>query len=419
MSNLSRGILLSTVLLLVFGKYAAADEFHYNNLLIGDRASGMGGAYTAISDDATGMYYNPAGIAYVGDKNFSASVNTYNSQSKKYDNVIGGQPFERKSSALLANFFGIVKPVSKFKLGFSYAVPDAVNEVQIQTFTNVSTSVSRFTINLNNKDNTFNYGPTLAAEISDDLSVGVTLYVHQREAQLIVNQFKERIDATNSNQWTNYNYKLSEKGVRPILGVAWSPVEKLSLGFSLSQTYVLTSDAVSQTTCWDNNATAVGCPVSAPTTSIQAPKLTNFNAKRQYPISTAIGAAYFASSSLIVSGDFSYHSAVTDPTFGDKVATMNAALGTEYYLSKKWAVRAGLFTNRANTPAIQAGVTNIEEHINMYGASLSLSNFSGSSSVTLGGSISGGKGQSQITSDPNSVQNASTLGWLLFLSSSY
>ena len=427
MYTFARGIIFLTVSLLgfglcfglCFGQFAVADEFHYNNLLIGDRASGMGGAYTAISDDATGMFYNPAGIVYVGDRNFSASVNAYYSQTKKYENVIGNQPYVRKSSALLANYFGIVKPLGKLKLGFSYAVPDAVSEDQNQTF-DLATSLSRFTINWSNKDTTINFGPSLAAEINDNLSVGITLYTHQRDTQLTVNQFSERVDVTattplTNQQWKNTYYRQSETGVRPILGVAWSPVEKLSLGFSLSQTFVLNSDTMRQDTCWD--AIVGGCRASVAVPSIQVPSLASSNYKRQYPVRLAVGAAYFADKNLLLSGDLTYQTAVKD-LYGDKMATINAALGTEYYLSKKWAVRAGLFTNRANTPNIQEGVTQIEEQINLYGASLSISNFSGSSSVTLGGSVNYGKGQSQIV-EGKGVQDASTLGWLLFLSSSY
>jgi len=40
-----------------------ADDAHYKNMLIGERAATMGGSYVAISDDSTGCYYNPAGIA--------------------------------------------------------------------------------------------------------------------------------------------------------------------------------------------------------------------------------------------------------------------------------------------------------------------------------------------------------------------
>ena len=42
------------------GGTALADQFHYNNVLVGTRSVGMGGAFGAVSDDASGVYYNPA-----------------------------------------------------------------------------------------------------------------------------------------------------------------------------------------------------------------------------------------------------------------------------------------------------------------------------------------------------------------------
>ncbi len=398
-----------------FGSFAVADEFHNNNLLIGDRASGMGGAYTAISDDATGLFYNPAAIVYASGQNFSASVNTLHNQSKKYEGAIAGRAFERQSSALLANFFGIIKAVGKYKFGFSYAVPDSVNEDQDQIFSDVSADVSRYTINLNNKDNTSNIGPSFAAELSNDLAAGITLYAHRRETQLIVNQFVEKTDLT--FEWTNYYYELDELGIRPVIGIAWSPADKLSLGLSLSKTVLFNSRAVGQLTCSDS--TTDGCDNKAPTNDpLLVPKLTNSTAKKEYPVRVTVGAAYFASSSLLLSGDLTYHTAVADPFFGDKIATVDVALGTEYYFSKKWALRAGLFTSMANTPAIREGITQIEEHIDLYGGSMSITNFSGDASVTLGGSVSHGAGQSQIVGNKK-AQDASALGWMIFLSSAH
>jgi len=415
MFTIVRTIFILAAVLSYFNGTVLADEYHYNNLLIGDRASGMGGAYTAISDDATGMFYNPAAIVYVGDKNVSASVNAYFSQYKKYENIIGGKPFERTSSALLANYFGIVKSVEGYKIGFSYAVPDATNEDQNQTFTNVTANTSRYTVNLNNRDHTYNFGPSFATEISSTLAIGITLYAHQRDVQHSSNYYVER--TTGTTQWSNQYFRLHETGIRPVLGLAWAVSEKTSMGFALSKTFVLSSNATNQLTCWD--AVAQGCAKTDTTApSILTPSLTTYDVKRTYPTKLAVGLAYFASRSLLFSSDLTYHTAVSDPLYGNKIATINASLGTEYYLSKKWAIRAGLYTNRANTPDIQAGVTSIEEKIDLYGASMSISNFTGSTSVTLGGSISYGKGLSQITGD-TSVQTASTLGWLLFLSSSY
>lgn len=414
MKNFARASLLLSVGLLG-ATPTQADEFHYNNLLIGERASGMGGAYTAISDDATGLYYNPAGIAYVGDKNFSASVNAFYSQTKRFENVIGGnQPFIRNSSALLANFFGIVKPMGGVKVGFSFAVPDAVSENQNQVFDNVSNNTTRFTFNLSNRDNTNLFGPSIAMEVNDSTSVGLTLYAHKRDVQLIINQFIERVDG--SSFWNSHYFLVNEWGVRPTLGVVWAPIEKVSAGFSISRTILLSATSTTQDSCIDTRAG--GCTATATVPSVKVPSLTDSTYRRAYPIRTALGVAYFASNTLLLSADMVHHTPVTDPTFGDKVATTNFAIGAEYYLSKKWALRMGAYTNNANTPAIQAGVTNIEERINIYGASMSLTNFTGDTSVTVGGSLNYGRGQSQITSD-TSVQNATTSGWLLFLSSSY
>ena len=82
-----------------------ADEYHYNSLLIGDRASGLGGAYVAIADDPSGLYYNPAGTVYTASSNLSASMNAYNITNTKYKEVLGpGVDWERNSSLLIRTF---------------------------------------------------------------------------------------------------------------------------------------------------------------------------------------------------------------------------------------------------------------------------------------------------------------------------
>ena len=55
-------------------------DYNYINDLIGGRATGLAGAFTAISDDPSGANYNPAGIVFAIDNQISLSVNKlYNS----------------------------------------------------------------------------------------------------------------------------------------------------------------------------------------------------------------------------------------------------------------------------------------------------------------------------------------------------
>ncbi len=413
MKGMARLFRVFAIVLLFCGS-AVADEFHYSSVLIGDRASGMGGAYTAISDDATGLYYNPAGIVYSSGKNLSASVNAYYNLTKTYKGAIAGHDWVRNSAALLPNYFGVIQPLGKIRFGFSYAVPDTINEDQNQTFTGLPNNISQFIINFRNEDNTYNYGPSFAAELAKDFSAGLTLYVHQRKAQHILNQIVIKTTGTpTGDEWMNDNFELKEWGLKPVLGLAWSPIEKVSLGFSLSKTLVLSSRAIEMFTCSDPTGIGTNCPGED-----LARREGYDDRKRKYPLRTAFGMAYFASSSLLLSGDLTYYTKVTDPIFGDKEPVLNLALGTEYYLDKNWAMRAGLYTNMANTPDIVAGETSIEEHVDLYGGTLSISHFTRNSSVTLGGGITAGSGKSQITGG-TSVQDASTFGWMISLSSSY
>jgi len=418
---------LGAVFLIIFINTSSADEYHYNNLLIGDRASGMGGAYTAVSDDATGLYYNPAGVAYATGRNLSASVNAYYNLTKTYDGVIGGHGWERKSSALLPNYFGIVQPLGKLKFGFSYAVPDSIKEDQDQTFSNLSlnptlqaynpgVNITSYTINFNNDDNTYQFGPTFAGEIAQDFSAGITLYIHQRKVQRTLNQF---LSLSNGGfEWTNSYFELNETGFRPILGLAWSPVQKLSLGLAVSQVMVLSSDRDGQLTYGLNGLNTDGA--AGPDDVAPVPTFSSTENKKKYPVQTAVGIAYFSSADLLLSADFTYFTKVDDPAFGDREEVLNAAFGAEYYMSRSWALRAGLFTNMANTPEIKAGTQAIaEEHTDLYGGSLSISHFTRNTSVSLGGSMSYGTGTSQITTDVSKTQDMETFGWTISLSSSY
>lgn len=409
-----------------------ADEYHYNNILIGERASGMAGTYTAVSDDTAGLYYNPAGIVYGMARNISGSVNAYHITQKHYKGVIGGYGWKREASALMPNFFGIIQPLGRFKIGFSYAVPDSMQEDQDQTFYDLQLSkkveaynpgvkISRYIINFNNDDNTYNFGPSIATEITKDLSAGVTIYIHQRKAQLIFNQF---VNASNDGyEWINNYYEINELGIRPVLGLMWSPAKKISLGLAMSKTILFDSDTKSQRTYRLEGINIDTNDDGTSDTNIlfTKPDLKTTDKKRKYPLATTIGAAYFVSDSLLFSGDFSYYTKSGNDIFPDhkKEATWNAAIGTEYYMSKSLALRAGVFTNRANTPELKTGKSGQPEHIDLYGGSLSLGLFARNSSISLGSAYSYGTGKAQVVEGSTAIQDTKMQSWTIFLSSTY
>ncbi len=59
--------LLTTFALLAFAVPAGATKYagEFMKIPVGARAIGMGGAFSAVSDDATSPYWNPAGMVYL------------------------------------------------------------------------------------------------------------------------------------------------------------------------------------------------------------------------------------------------------------------------------------------------------------------------------------------------------------------
>ena len=393
-------------------RVASADDYHYVNMLVGDRASGMGGAYTAVSDDPSGLYYNPAGTAYTFTRNLSASANAYHNTRTVYKDVIGGRDWVRESSVLIPNFFGITQPLANGTIGFSYVVPDAIQEDQDETFNNVTPSIERYHIDFNNKKNVYKFGPSYAMGIGDSLSVGMTLYVHYGEQENINNQVVTLDSATNDREWNYVQLQTKEWGIEPVLGVMWSPGDTLSVGLTLRKTEIFNSRSYYYQSCRGSSASS---------SSLCQPGVINtferhFDAKREYPLETRLGIAWFPSPSFLLSADFGYWGKAKDKILDRTMeATWNAALGMEYYLSNRWALRGGLYTNRANTPS---DVT-IYDHINYYGGSLSLTRFTRSSSITLGISEALGSGEAQVFNSNFQNQDVSSQVTTVFLSTQY
>jgi len=72
-------ILLCTLALLFLASEGGAQTV-YNNYqhLIGARGASMGGAFTALADDSSALWYNPAGLARVKTPTLNVAANSYN-----------------------------------------------------------------------------------------------------------------------------------------------------------------------------------------------------------------------------------------------------------------------------------------------------------------------------------------------------
>lgn len=403
-----------------------ADDFHYVNMIVGNRAAGLGGAYCAVSDDPAGCYYNPAGIAFAPEMSLSASVNVFGTSDKTYKDVLttvkGGKlDWTQESSSLLPNYFGLVRKMGRGRIGLSYAVPDSTYRRQKQYFQNIATiyednPVESYLIHINDSDKEYLFGPSYALMLSDSLSVGATMYFYYRDAEIIRNQllqFKQ-----GQHYFVNYYKTRKDQGIKPILGVIWEPRDTLAVGFSVTQTFIMDNDTHT-TDIFRETISAGYTLVDGQEYDFSDTDSIHFQSRDQdhkedYPWSGSLGLAWFVSPSLMFTGDITFHDAEKN-----RESLVNFALGTEYYFSRNLAWRCGVFTDFANTDNVSNDAVNQDEHIDIYGFNTSLTLFHKLSDITLGVSYGYGKGDAQMITDSTLIQDAEIENISVYLSAAY
>lgn len=126
--------------LLVVSRAALADDTHYQDFVIGGRAAALGGAFAAISDDPSGLYYNPAGLTDVKRLSLSVSTSLYGIESGDVSPGDGQNKLADASNLsfadvnIIAGEVGGVKTFNlhpqrgaDFALGFAVEVPSYRN----------------------------------------------------------------------------------------------------------------------------------------------------------------------------------------------------------------------------------------------------------------------------------------------------
>lgn len=352
-----------------------ADIYHYKELLVGDRATGLAGAYTAVADDASGTYYNPAGLVYGARNSMVGISNATNFVYNDYQESVDNESQLQEGWRYLINFAGYTKRIGDSVIGISYAIDDSTELHQDQEFDN------GLVINHRSDDRTYKYGPTYAARISDNLSWGLTLYAFQREYYSQTNRLNNTEDS--QSEWRFENSSGSEFGVQYRAGLMWEPAEDWSLGLQMKKTCFTHSQEETQVN-----------QKSAGSDTVDYAKDATINDHRETALGITLGLAWFKSAYTMITSDLDYY--ILDEE--DRINVLNVAVGLEVYLNEEHVVRTGLFTNYDNREAPSSSTEN-REKIDMVGMTLGYSIFNGPTMITVG--AVGGYGRGKVQSDPD------------------
>jgi long-chain fatty acid transport protein len=383
-----------------------ADPYHYKNILIGERASGLGGAFVAVSDDPSGIFYNPAGLAYSFENYLSLSANAFCGSKQTFKNVKGGQDYNLSSSTFVPAFFGFTQYLGSYKMAFAIIVPDSDLLDQQDTLKDFDTTTGNpnyLTRKFFKQDQTFLIGPAFAKAIAKNFSIGITLFGAARTGKTIDNQMVATNPLfTGDYYWVNTSSNFNVYSFNPKLGIQFMPSPKYSLGFTVARPVRIKGTYNVKQTFTKNASDASATLNGSFENDITTVESTNsISAAENFQFS--LGQAYFFSKSFMVSADVDVFLSDAGPSIlapGLNVKTgYNWAVGAEYFISQSLPIRAGFYSNNSNTKYTVGDATSVD----LLSASLGVSLLTSGTSFTLGGTYSWGKGKGQILqgSDPS------------------
>ncbi len=374
--------ILFFISLLTQSSFAAYSN--YNSILIGERAAGMGGAYTALTGDpSAGAYYNPATLSRMKGTSLSTTANLYVKSDINYSEsgfLDATSRINQGSIQPVPASSGTVHTFGNFAFGISLLLPDHyVYAGHVESTTDTNSFV-----NINDKS--LWVGGSLAMNIGPDESLGLSLYYTARTFARSVTD----LDKTNG-VLTSEEKEFKQNSLIYIFGYHKTITPNLTLGISHrfeslpingKGSYVISTISTSGTQNTDSAK--------------------DVHAYTLVPAKTTIGLAYKRPKQWTLSADLNFYDSARYLDLGNEAAsdniiykpTWNLNLGAEYYYKPWLALRTGVYTNTSSHPEVSENPTKREgDHINMLGFSANVAIYTNpNTTVTLGGYYTGGSG---------------------------
>jgi hypothetical protein len=364
------------VVLVLAGGVARAQgiESNFRPYLVGGRAAGMGGAFTALADDGSGGYYNPGGLAFVRASSLSFSLNAYGLVGGRVTDALGdGQDFPYQDMNVFpvatAGIKKLGEPeletgVAKHTLFFSVFLPDGL---YTDDRDQLGESANAYFSQRSNQ--TLWIGGGYAHRLGR-VGIGVGGYV-------LIGSLSRFLDldiitpAGTEFVILSARDDLSTVGFVGSVGVRWDVTDQLRLGLS-----VFTPD-------WGggsrNSFVRIGAAVGGNAGAF-GQQSNQLSATPSLPYRVQAGVAWEAgrwtlAADLILLGPRQVHDNPELKAEGldylvIRNPVLNVSLGGELALGGGFAIRAGFFTDFASSDATRTDVDNTS-HVNHYGLTLS------------------------------------------------
>ncbi len=333
--------------LLVFGLSTSlyANGLSLNS--IGTKALGMGGAFVALSNDATAMYWNPAGLA--GQKSSLSAYFTGVMPIGNYQYSVPafGIDIDTKTEKNIYPTGGLmgVYTMDKVTFGLGIYVPAGLGAEWIGSDLAAFSGGQAF--NWESRIGVIAFSPTFAYQVTDQFSVGVAANIYYAIFDL------SRPDVADANQdgtpetHVQYTEESTGIGFGATIGLKYEINEQLALGATFRTTTAVTMDGTA-----DIVAPALGTLVE-----------TDFEREVTWPLWISGGIAYKPTKCLTLVLDAQYSKwSLLDELIAeyDKIPDGEFILnwedavmirfGGEYMVTPETAIRFGYYYDPAPAP---------------------------------------------------------------------
>ncbi|MCC6751140.1 MAG: hypothetical protein IT371_26030 [Deltaproteobacteria bacterium] len=389
----SRRLMVVFLLGAAFSPAAFADsETHYQDVLVGERAAGMGGAAIALGDEATGAYYNPAGLATDASTLVQVSMSAFKLKHRVTDlaDLCGtrltddrGAAFSFPASLGLAKLFG--RGRVRHAVGLLLVVPHA--DRMSQSYVARDARCGELSVDLGGSnvqvDRVLLGGLTYAIRPARWLQLGLTFGVGVRTftAQQLVVTLGGTAAAPPSYpavQFGSFDVALWSAYLQ--FGAIVEPIPRLRFGLSFTTPYL----RLAGTGRYD-----VFSALRDPQTGLAASAVASLDDAEyawKVPFVLGLGAAYRFRRGLVLAADVKLHGPVESyailehprvpaghaPVL-ERQVVVNVNAGAEVPLGKRWLGRLGAFTNLTSLPRATFAAGRAHDHLHLFGATLGVS----------------------------------------------
>ena len=381
---------------------ADAQSLYYRTIPIGERAIGLGGAFTGVASDPSATYYNPAGVMSGGRFQLLGSFSSLVFVRKKVQNAFSSPnvaaDFASKRTSTIPRFIGTVVKFGRKRFGdhqfaLAYSTLEA-DRNEFGTGSIQSDSASSLDLGLNNDYSSRWYGVSFAAQATKKTSLGLTAFVAQQRwfygedigiaTGGTLDETGLRLGGDSATSTTSLSVQNWDILLR--LGVLHRFNRRWQLGISFQTPGIPVRRKGS---VFRRSTIAVSGEDSAYFLFEQG----DFSARAPIPWELRSGFEYRANSLTMLAFDAAVAGPVRDrnvfdipPEFEgtnrrlgayfanstERRWTPNVSVGAEHIFGKV-AVAGGLFTNISSAPNVPATATEYTpDQVNIWGASISV-----------------------------------------------